>query len=387
MKWKSKMFGFKLNYFYYILIFSIIFTSCENSNSPENQDANDKLTISLDKIGDSLTTNIIVGGTNISIPGAVIGVINSETNFNYLKSFGKSDLFKNIPFNRSDEIRIGTITQTFISTIVFQLLDEGKLSLNDPINKFLKVPHSGSIITVRHLLNHRSGIADFIDSVKFYQSTNPKQKWTKEQLINFAFNSKPLITPDIETKLSKTNYLLLGLIIENLTNLDLKSVIESRILNQLNLVNTKFENESKFNSANFSNAYILNPNKVFENITDKNDYSWAWSSSNMTSNSHDLMKWASLLGNGSVVSNNSFNLMKNFNSDYIDVLTFKKMGLGIMKIGNFIGFSGDIDGYSISMYYLPNKKTTVYIFTNTNNNNDILFLKISNLLYPGIKFN
>lgn len=380
----------KINIFRVVIftyIFSLLLVSCDSGTAPINHEENTKISMLLDKMGDSITTKLITGGINHSVPGAVIGVISPETNFSYIKAFGKADIDKGTSLFRGDEIRIGTLTQTFIATLVFRLIDEGKILIDDAVNKYIQVPHSGSLITIRHLLSMRSGLADFTDSVKYYHQTEPQKKWTNNELLNFAFNADPLISPGQKTKISQTNYLILGMVIEKVTGEKLDVLMENRIFNVLNLSDTKFNINSSFHSSLFSRGYVYSDSTGYVDYTSKSDYSWAWSTANMTSVAGDMTDWAAAFGSGRLLSSKSLELMMNFENYKTENGLDYYYGMGMMKIGSFIGYTGEFDGYYTSLYYLPGRKTIIYVFTNSQNQNDNLIVSIARLLYPGLKVN
>src|SRR5690606_30844524 len=131
---------------------------------------------------------------------------------------------------------IGSNTKMITSSIILQLVEEGKLSLNDTISKWI-TPSAKikSEITVRQLLNHTSGVADYttdawLDSFK----TNPARGWTTEELIDL-FVGAPDFDPGTSWKYSNTGYLLLGEIIEKIENKSYRDVLYERIINPLGL--------------------------------------------------------------------------------------------------------------------------------------------------------
>jgi len=367
-----------------IIIFSV--NSCDNGTTPTNYEYNSWLASRFDKIGDSLVSDIIVNNVNHSIPGAVIGVIHPDNKFTYLSAFGKSEIITGEELFRADRIRIGDITQSFVAILTFRLIDDGKIKIDAPINTYINVPHSGSLITVRHLLSSRSGLADFTDSIRFYQEIEPNKVWTNSELVDYSFKVSPLNYPDKVTNKTNIDFLLLSMIIENVTGENMESLIKNRILNILNLSNTGFPKNAHISGGSISHGYKWSQQNGYIDYTAKYDYSWTWGSANMVSNAHDLLIWADALGTGRLISNESFNIMRNFqhfkSTEKYDVF----QGLGMMKIGTFLGFSGNFDGYYTSFYYLPSRKTIIYIFTNTENDNDDLMVKIAQILMPDYKF-
>lgn len=363
----------------------LLFNSCSNTSNPTDIDKNTAVIERLDKLGDSLTSMIMVAGKNKSIPGAIIGVYNPSSNLKYLKSFGKADISRDFAMSRNDEFRIGTLTHTFIATLAFDLIDDNIISLDDAVSKYINVPHSGNEIKISHLLAHKSGIPDFMDSVKFYQLSEPKRKFSDSELIGFAFAQAESFRPTSNINISNTNYLLLGKILESAGGKNLQNLVQSRILTPLFLTHTNFDINSSFKSSLFSKGYLANESGNYVDVTNLYDFSWSWASANMTSNSTDMIYWLEKLVLGGIISGSSTNKMLNFEKLYTKNGLEYYYGMGVMKIGSFVGYSGEIAGYSTSMYMLPDNKTKIFIFTNTENNNDTLLIKIAQILFPGLR--
>jgi D-alanyl-D-alanine carboxypeptidase len=140
--------------------------------------------------------------------------------------------------------RIGSITKTFVATVVLQLVHEGRLRLDDPVDRWLPgvVPH-GDRITVRHLLNHTSGLYDFRLSIPLPPSQefldNRWRTWTAAEQIERAVAHPPTSEPPGEVfGYSNTNYLVLGEIIEKATGNSYGTELERRIIRPLRLHNT-----------------------------------------------------------------------------------------------------------------------------------------------------
>jgi len=181
------------------------------------------------------------GGTT-PIPGAVVGVwVPGKGEFT--QGIGYSNLSPRTPMALDDKFRIGSNTKTFVATVLLQLVDEKKLSLDDTIAKFdlgLNVPNEKSI-TLRQLAEMRSGIVDAY-SIPAVQK-QPDTWWntrTPRQWVEIAAKEPPLFPPGAKYNYSNTNWMLLGLIIEKVTNDTIQAEIGKRILTPLALTQTSF---------------------------------------------------------------------------------------------------------------------------------------------------
>lgn len=139
-------------------------------------------------------------------------------------------------------VRMGSTTEMFTAVVVMQLVDEGRVNLDDSIEDHLPRSVRGKgieshLITVRHLLQHTSGLPDYVgalmaDDAAFFRNTPP---W---DLLDLALQTPPVSTPGERWAYSNTNYLVLGMLIETVTGHPLEDEVTQRIITPLNLVNT-----------------------------------------------------------------------------------------------------------------------------------------------------
>jgi D-alanyl-D-alanine carboxypeptidase len=158
------------------------------------------------------------GGKN-PVPGVLIGVWDG-TGGSYIHAFGYADLATHRKLTPQDHFRIGSITKTFVATVILQLVDEGKLKLDDPLSKFdigATIPDAQNI-TIRDLLNMRSGLFEVTDVPEFKTvKWGIKNNVDQITIIKWALAQKTYFPPGTRFHYSNTNYLILGLIIERIT--------------------------------------------------------------------------------------------------------------------------------------------------------------------------
>ncbi|PRY35606.1 serine hydrolase domain-containing protein [Umezawaea tangerina] len=140
-----------------------------------------------------------------------------------------------------DEVRVGSNTKTVVATLVLQLVGEGRVGLDDPVEKWLPglVP-GGSGITLRMLLNHTSGLADYVDDQGVVDSVFGKstKKWTSRELLAAGTALPPTSAPGTTWKYSNTNYVALGMVLEKATGRCLADLVDQRIVRPLRLKHT-----------------------------------------------------------------------------------------------------------------------------------------------------
>lgn len=202
-----------------------------------------------------------------------------------------------------DRFRIGSVTKTFVATVVLQLVDEGRLSLDDTVEEWLPglVP-GGRTITVRHLLSHRSGLFDYVEDPTVFAPYNqdPAHAWDPRRLVQIAVAHPAPFSPGQRFAYSSTNYLLLGLIVETATGAPLEQQLRERIFEPLGLRRTTFA--PRFVSGHYIHGHrspshqgVITGPPV---DTDLEAASWTWAAGAIVSSADDLRRFFALLLEG-----------------------------------------------------------------------------------------
>lgn len=152
---------------------------------------------------------------------------------------GTTDPERKIPFRREHIIRVGSTTKTFTAVVILQLVDEGKLGLDDSLSKWFPDYPNAAAITVRQLLSHRSGIFEILESpaVRFSLFI-PSKRWQVQELVSIAAQEKP--HAQNEYYYSNTNYILLGMIAEQVAGQDMATLYRQNIFEPMGLHDTYF---------------------------------------------------------------------------------------------------------------------------------------------------
>ncbi|MEU8761011.1 serine hydrolase domain-containing protein [Streptomyces sp. NPDC048659] len=147
----------------------------------------------------------------------------------------------------NDRFRVGSITKTFTSTVLLQLQAEGRIDLDDPVEKWLPGVvtghgHDGGKVTVRQLLNHTSGIYSYTSDPAFQERVfgtdflrHRYDTWTPRQLVAVAMAHEPDFAPGTSWNYSNTNFVLAGMVIEKVTGRPYGKAVENRIIKPLKL--------------------------------------------------------------------------------------------------------------------------------------------------------
>ncbi|GGZ18189.1 D-alanyl-D-alanine carboxypeptidase [Streptomyces poonensis] len=257
---------------------------------------------------------------------------------------GVGDLKTDAPRSADDRYRVGSITKTFVATVLLQLEAEGRLSLDDTVDKWLPGlvrghGHDGRAITLRQLLNHTSGIYDYTADDTFgrtyfledgflehrYDTLSP------QQLVRTAMRHKPDFAPGTSWNYSNTNYVLAGLVIEKATGNPYGDEIRRRIIEPLHLRATLVPGTSPKMPRPSSRAY----GKLAEtdtgptyDVTELNP-SLAYAAGEMISDSGDLNRFYSALLKGRLLPAEQLSEMKK--TVEVDIAPNAAYGLGLIE--------------------------------------------------------
>jgi len=277
----------------------------------------------------------------------------------YKRSIGYSD-FENQKKNDSETIfRIGSISKVFTAAMIMKAVEEGKINLNQAIDKYFPTVKNADKITVEMLLSHRSGIFN-ITADPTYLSWNTEAK-TEKELIKMISDYDSDFEPDSRFEYSNSNYILLSFILEKIYKKSYSKILDELIIKPLDLKHTVFEN--KINpSKNEAFSYKYNGNWIKSPIT---DMSIPLGAGGISSTPTDLILFAEALFDGKIVSKESLEKMETMKDGY---------GFGLFKIPFYdktaFGHNGGIDNFSSSLAFFPNEKIVFSMVSNGSNFNE-----------------
>ena len=281
------------------------------------------------------------------------------------------------------KMRVSAITGTMTSTAILKLASENKLSLDDTIGLWLPPSIVGYIpfrsrITVRHLLRHTSGIADYVSDTASQMVTalltNPTKYFSVQYIMDNHFirllpGTQPVST---EHRFSNTNYLLLGPIIEAASGKPYKQYIKEDVLGFLSMPNTYFPANNAFDiTSPAMHGYFLNANQQLVNVTGINP-SWIGAGGEAISTTDDLVTYFKALQDGQIIPQAWVDSMLVVNK------VRPNFGYGLWQItigtNKWFGLAGRIFGYNTNLYYCPQLKAYVSMGINIDNATPDIYL-------------
>lgn len=274
----------------------------------------------------------------------------------YQKAIGCSFIEGNnkVPANINTEYRIGSITKMFTATIIFQLIEEKKLFINDTLYQYFPSLPNAGVISISELLNHRSGLPSFTNDTN-YPDWMDKPK-SHNDLLALISGRKADFEPNSKADYNNSNYLLLSYIIEKVCKKNYKEVLNERIISKLNLTRTYYGNGIDSNKNECASYKYFDNKWVKDKAANLNNFSGAGA---IVSTPSDMTKFIEALFSYKLVSKASLDKMKTLVDGY---------GMGMFPYSfqskKGYGHNGKTEGFASSLSYYPEDKLAIAYCTN-----------------------
>ena len=286
-------------------------------------------------------------------PGMVIGIWGPHGE-RYVRAFGSTSFGRGArPLSTADRFRVGSITKTFVGTLILELVQRHKLRLGERLSRFFPLIPDARAITIRMLLNHTSLIPDVAPSTVRKLEAHPATRFKPDQVIHTAVK-QPFLKPPPRFNYSDTNYLILGRIAERVTHQRLSSLLNKLILKPLHLRHTYFGPGTAIVGRHAHGYLVLRGRR-----TDVTNWttSYTWAAGSMVSTLGDVKTWAQDLVRGARLDRS----LERQRLQFITTPVGYDYGLGIMRLGEFCGHNGLIPGYDSTMLYSSQLHATIVI--------------------------
>ena len=281
------------------------------------------------------------------------------------KGYGFADLENDVPATAETVYRIGSVTKQFTSAAIMRLVEQGKVSLDDTLQKFLpNFPTQGNRVTVRHLLNHTSGI-------KSYTSLGPK--WQRVNRLDLApdslvalFANEPFdFKPGDKWLYDNSGYFLLGMIIERVSGKPYGQYLKDELFTPLGLKSTIYCDQAPL-IKHHAQGYALRPDTTFINA-EPLSMTQPYAAGSLCSTVTDLAAWTLALSSGKVVSPASYKQMTTPGTLNDGKPLTYGFGLGIGTLGGHrqVSHNGGINGFISELHHYPDDSLVTVVLTNT----------------------
>lgn len=321
-------------------------------------------------LDDIITSNKYRGTVYVKIGNAL----------EYIGTNGFSDKDRHTKNSTDTCFRIASLTKQFTAVAVMQLVEDGKLSLDDTIDKYFPSYKYGKKITVKNLLTMTAGIKDYINKdgdtntyaynesqIEFKVSAKNSAKENKKAVMDWIFNQKLNFEPDEKYMYSNSAYFLLGDIIEQVSKTSYEKYVKEKILKPSGMMNTGFESTDKLAVGYqdiYDNAWTLYPGV-------------GYSATSLISNVPDLLKWIDALCTNKLVSEETF---KEMTTPYKDNYGY---GFVVSEESNAVSHTGKIDKYNAALVFTKDENQIYIALSNYSNSSPIaLFNNIQKTLAP-----
>jgi D-alanyl-D-alanine carboxypeptidase len=305
--------------------------------------------------------------TTVGFPGAVVGVWGPDST--WVGTTGTAGPGEDRAPSRSDHTRVGSLTKTMTATLLLQLVQERKVSLDDPISTYVKDVPNGSA-TLRQLADMTSGIPIYTAQPTFLPAilADPARGWTPDELLGYVENVKPDAAPGAAWAYNNTNYVLLGLVIEKVTGRPIAEVFQERIFDPLGMTSSSFPGPTTDIPQPYLSGVTAQGQPAGKTVDSTHwNPSFAFTAGEVISTFDDLKKWADALFTGERILDPATQQLRRdsiLTSPPPNTAT-SGYGIGIGNMNGWWGHDGDIFGYTTSVFHNYDLDTTIVIVTNS----------------------
>lgn len=293
-----------------------------------------------------------------------VALVAEGDNILFAKGYGYADRDDKRENNTETRFAIASNTKQFTAAAIMKLVDENKISLNETIDKYFPKYKYGNKITIKDLIQMRSGIPDYLNDVdsffideesrgiiKEYETGNYYDKyvednrWSSEKILKNLYLTELYFEPNEMYDYCNTNYYLLGLIIEQVSGLSYEDYLKKYIFEPYKMTSTNLKMEkldAKGHGSDVSGEIVASPN-------------FTYAAGAIHSNVFDLFTWMRMLHTGQVVSEKSYNEM---------ITPVDTYGYGLIIEDNVIKHGGVIDGFKSYTQYDVENDITIIVLQN-----------------------
>lgn len=296
----------------------------------------------------------------IHSPGATVLIAKDDTIL-YRKAFGMANLELKVQMKPETVFQLASITKQFTAVAIMILMEQGKLSLYDPMSKYIADFPRGNEITLHHLLNHTSGIKNYTNLPEFRAKT--RLDMTPEEVIGIFKNGPLEFNPNEKHEYSNSGYFLLGYIIEQLSGMSYGDFIQKNIFDKLGMKHSYYADTYKI-IPNRANGYQL-----YEGHYENAEYmstTIPYAAGSLMSTIDDMFLWNSAIHNNKLISESSKLIAFTNHPLTNGKHTNYGYGWAINEIAGIttIEHPGGINGFTTSGIYAPGRNIYSIVLTN-----------------------
>ena len=292
-----------------------------------------------------------------------------------MRGYGLASREANKQADASTVYEIGSITKQFTSSGIMRLVERGKVSLDDPISKYVPdLPAHEQNVKIRQLLNHTSGVHNYTSSPEWMKTW--KEDYAPRQIVGFVDKDSLDFASGTRYSYSNTGYVLIGMVIEKASGQTYANFVQREFFGPLGLTQTTYC-PSHPTDAHYAVGYQMKGDTM--RVADYLSMTHPFSAGAICSTVRDLVKWQRALVGGKVVSAKSFEQMTTPDSLPGGRRMNYGFGLTVGQVGNkkMVAHGGGIFGFTTAGVFIPEDQINVAVFTNSEGGPDALAANIA----------
>jgi D-alanyl-D-alanine carboxypeptidase len=297
------------------------------------------------------------------MPGAIVA-IKRDGRPPWIVARGVANLLSRAPMLTNEHFRIGSVTKPFVTTLLLQLVQQRRLSLDDPISRYVAGVPGGDQITLRMLANMTSGLADLFKNPAIAEPLVLNEPLPPERLVQLGVTLPPLFAPGTKWSYSNTNTDLLGLVIQKVTGQQLATALRERVFKPLGLRGSSLPSTSALPRP-YPNGYTVQT--INDRLGDAtfNTPTLTWAAGGMVSTIPDLLRAARMFGTGQPLLSPATQRVRERWVRFPPNSKIQQYGLGVFSFNGWIGHNGGIPGYTAIAWYLPQQRMSLVVSVNS----------------------
>ena len=277
------------------------------------------------------------------------------------KGYGWRNFTTRAPNDSNSVFQIGSLTKPFTAMLILKLQEEGKLSVNDHLNKYFPQQKGGGKITIQNLLDHTSGLNNYTDVIGPEDSAIISHPVSQQRVMDIFNKKPPEFKPGTKFEYCNSDYFLLGVLIEKLTGMSYEQVVRQLILSPLQMNKSGFDFINLHSTSKAAGYLTADADKPEPAVL--MDSTVTYAAGAIYSTTGDLYKWARAIAKGEILSKSSWDeaftrhLEHYGDGWWIDTLFGEK----------YVTHSGGLQGFMSNFMYYPDKDITIILLNNFGN--------------------
>lgn len=320
------------------------------------------------------------------VPGAVVGVVTPGQR-PWKVARGLADVADGRPLALNERFQVRSVAKSFTTTLVLRLAREGRVSLSDPIGRYVQDIPNGDRITLAELAGMRSGIQNYTLTPAFGAAfvADPARRWSPSELVALGIPDSPVFEPGAQYDYSNTNTVLLGMVAARVTGRPLDRLFPSAIFGPLGLRQTSYQKGIAAGEP-APTPYEVDPDTgALETVPQANLTSLGASGAIVTT-MPDLLRWGRALGTGRLIGPRLLQLREAAAIPATNGPEYDRYGLGIGQLKGWWGHTGQGFGFQAATFYDPATRSVIAVALNSSQPENVatqIFKALADVVRPG----